>query len=200
MKDVYVTWRTVSVYGMLVVCSYITAGQTARHAANTTICKIAAKPSEYVDKLIRIRALYAGSFEGAYLVDPTCQKSVWFTTPEGMAKNTAIIAVQGQPPKTAEPSFELVKDEEYDKFEKLAYATTENLLPEYEVTAMFTGRLDHCKDFKVNKNGFGNGFGQMGQSEFKFVLQSVSESKVKEAEGVLAPTRSTISDHIPAKQ
>jgi hypothetical protein len=175
----------------------MTAAQTRSKA--TTICQIAAMPAVYANKMVSFRAIYAGSFEGSYLVDPICRKSVWFTLPDGNA-NVAVIAVHGSYPKTPERNFELIKGEEYDKFRKFAYATLENLQPEYKVTAMFTGRIDRCKDFKVNKDGFGNGFGQMGGSEFQLVLLSISEVKAKKAEGVLRSVPSVLSDQIPAKK
>ena len=149
--------------------------------------------------MVTLEAVYAGSFEGSYLIDPICRKSVWFTTPEGNA-NLAAITVHVPYPKTPERNFQLIKDEDYEKFRKFAYLMVENFQPEYEVTARFTGRIDRCKDFKVDKNGLGNGFGQMGRSELQLLLQSVSDVKTKKAEGVLTPRRSVLSDEIPAKR
>jgi hypothetical protein len=188
--DVPTSGRVASVLAAVLVCSYVAAGQTTSEAVDTTICKISNKPSAYNGKLVRIRAIYAGSFEGSYLGDPTCGKSVWFTTPA--------IVVHTPYPKVPDATFQLVEDEEYDKFTKLAYATVENFQPEYQVAATFTGRIDRCKDFKLDKKGFGNGFGQMGQSEFQLVLRSVSDVNAEEAKGI-EPTRSAIPDHIPEK-
>jgi len=197
--DVHTT-RVASALAIALVCSFVAAGQTSVEAVNTTICKISSKPSAYDGKLVRIRAVYVGSFEGSYLEDPTCGKSVWFTTPEGN-QNVAAIVVHTPNPVVPDASFRLAKDKEYDKFTKLAYSTVENLKPKYQVTATFTGRIDRCKDFKLDKNGFGSGFGQMGQSEFQLVLRSVSDVNAEDAKGIglLEPTRSAIPDHIPEK-
>jgi len=191
--------RVASACTLILACSWITVAQTKTEAATTTICRIIAKPGAYAGKMVSVEAVYAGSFEGAYLVDPICRKDVWFTTPEQNA-SIAAITVRGPYPRTPKSNFELIKDEEYDKFEKFAYATVENLQPQYEVTAIFTGRIDRCNNFKVDKNGFGNGFGQMGQSEFQLVLLSVFDVKVKQAEGILTPEKSVLPDQIPTKR
>ncbi len=196
--DVHTSGRVASALAVVLVCSYLATGQTTIEAVDTTICKISSKPSAYDGKLVRIRAVYAGSFEGSYLGDHTCGKSVWFTIPEGNA-NVAAIVVHAPHPKVPDVAFQLFKDKEYYKFTKLAYATVENLQPEYQVTATFTGRIDRCKDFKLDEKGFGNGFGQMGQSEFQLVLRSVSDVNAEEAKGILEPTRSAVPDHIPEK-
>jgi len=196
--DVRTSGRVASAWAIVLGCSSIAAGQTISEVVKTTICKISNKPSAYEGKLVRIRAVYAGSFEGSYIIDPTCGKSVWFTTPEGNA-NVAASVVQSPYLKAPDTTFQLVKDKEYDKFTKLAYATVANLQPEYEVAATFTGRIDRCKDFKLDKKGFGNGFGQMGQSKFQLVLRSVSDVNAKEAKGIVEPRRSAMPDHIPEK-
>jgi len=66
---------------------------------------------------------------------------------------------------------------------------TPNLEPQYQVTAIFIGGIDRCKDFKVDKKGFGNGFGQMGQSRFQFVLRSVSDVSPDEAKEMVSLSR-----------
>jgi hypothetical protein len=127
--------------------------------------------------MVRIRAFYAGSFEGSYLIDIKCNKALWFTTPEGKSAFAAIL-VRGPYPKVAKTDFALVEDKEYEVFTRFAYATVENLEPAYKVTATFTGRLDRSRNFKLGRDGFG----QMGQSEFQLVLQSVTDVEAEEAE------------------
>jgi hypothetical protein len=51
-------------------------------------CKLYAKPSAYDGIMVRIRAVYGGSFEGSYLFDVHCHKDLWFTTPS--VNNTLI--------------------------------------------------------------------------------------------------------------
>jgi hypothetical protein len=89
--DVHTSGRVVSALALVLVCSYLATGQTPSEVANTTICKISSKPAAYDGKLVRIRAVYAGSFEGSYVLDPACGKSIWFTTPEGNANVAAVV-------------------------------------------------------------------------------------------------------------
>jgi hypothetical protein len=198
-NDVKVNSKTSLSFAIVLLLPLFTFAQVPSEVMNTTICNIAKRPSAYDGKMVRIRAVYGGSFEGTYLVDSSCKKSVWFTTPEGNP-NIAAVVVHSPYPQVPETTFQLVKDREYEKFTNLAYATAENLQPENEVTATFTGRIDHCTHFKLNKKGFGNGFGQMGRSELQLVLQSVSDVDAKEAKGILTPSRSTLPDHIQEDQ
>jgi hypothetical protein len=161
-----------------------------------TICRIVTHPSSYDGKLVRVRAYFAGSFEGSYLVDDKCGKGIWFTTSDGV-RSLAVILVHNPYPDVPEPDFSLVKDKEYEKFTTFAYSIGVNMEPEFKVTATFAGRIDRCRGFKLNKSGFGNGFGQMGQSEFQFTLQSVSEVSVEEAKNPFAPVRSELPTHLP---
>jgi hypothetical protein len=190
--------RVASVLAIFLAWSYFAVGQTTTETVNTTICKISHRPAPFEGKLVRIKAVYAGSFEGSYLLDPACGKSVWFTTPDESANIAAVLGDSAYP-KVPEATFDLVRDKEYEKFTNLAYAAVENFQPEYEVTATFTGRIDRCNDFKVNKKGFGNGFGQMGLSEFQFVLHSLADVNAKKAEGLVEPTRSALPSYIPEK-
>jgi hypothetical protein len=181
---------------ILLTCQCLTLAQSTKKSMGLTICKLYANPSAYDGTLVRIRAVYAGSFEGSYLLDNKCGKALWFTTPEGNT-SVAVSLIHTPYPKVGEANFALVKDKEYEKFERFAYATVENLQPQYRVTAIFTGRIDRCRDFKLGKNGFGNGFGQMGQSEFQFILRSVSDVVVEDAKNGLVLTPSVLSDHLP---
>jgi hypothetical protein len=179
---------------LLVMCPHLLTGQTNSLVLKTTVCAVADKPSAFDGTLVQIEATYAGSFEGSYLSDPTCGKSVWFTTPDGVPSLAAIV-VSGSSPQVAKPKFDLVRDKEYKKFAAFAYAMGPLLLPEYTVKATFVGRIDRCRHFKINDRGFGNGFGQMGLSEFQFVLRSVSSVSAEEFY-LVAPTRSVLTDHI----
>jgi hypothetical protein len=180
-----------SAVAILLTCQSALLAQSPQKIVGTSICKIFSKPSAYDGKLVRIRAVYAGSFEGSYLFDPKCGKDVWFTTP------ISAVAVSGLYPKVAEPSFSLIEDKEYQKFKHFAYPTAENLQPSYRVTATFTGRIDQRKGFKIEKNAFGNGFGHLGGSEFQFILRSVSDVAAEEAKGNLEPTQSVLRNQIP---
>lgn len=147
---VRLTAKFSSAVAILLTCQSVLLAQSPQKIVRTSICKIFSKPSAYDGKLVRIRAVYSGSFEGSYIFEPKCGRDVWFTTP------IAAVAVSGFYPKVAEPSFSLIDDEEYEKFKRFAYPTAENLQPSYRVTATFTGRIDHRKGFKIEKNAFGN--------------------------------------------
>lgn len=67
----------------------------------------------------------------------------------------------------------------------------------FTVKATFVGRLDRRKNFKRGKNGWGNGFGADGASEYQFISHSVSEVDVEQAPPFgPQPIESTLSDHI----
>ena len=86
-----------------------------------TICRIVTHPSSYDGELVRVRAYFAGSFEGSYLVDDKCGKGIWFTTSDGV-RSLAVILVHNPYPDVPEPDFSLVKDKEYEKFTTFAYS------------------------------------------------------------------------------
>jgi hypothetical protein len=188
-------YLTTAVLLLLVACPPLLAGQTDGSVLKTTICAIADKPNLFDGRLVQITATYGGSFEGSYLSDPACSKSVWFTTPDGVA-TLAVITIGSSYPQVAKPKFELLRDKDYKEFTAFAYATGENFLPEYTVKATFVGRIDHCKNFKILDSGFGNGFGQMGRSELQFVLRSVSNVSAEEFY-LIAPIRSILPDYLP---
>ncbi len=183
---------------VLLTCQQVMLAQSPKPALVVSgSCKIYSNPSAYDGVMVRIRAVYSGSFEGSYLSDIKCfDKSLWFTAPEGIASMAAANLGGRSYPKVAEPDFTLVKDKEYEKFTRFAYATVENLEPAYRVTATFTGRLDRCRDFRLGKNWVGNGFGQMGQSEYQLVLKSVSEIDVEQATGHVETVPSKLPDDI----
>lgn len=105
---VRLTAKFSSAVAILLTCQSVLLAQSPQKIVRTSICKIFSKPSAYDGKLVRIRAVYSGSFEGSYIFDPKCGRDVWFTTP------IAAVAVSGFYPKVAEPSFSLIDDEEYE--------------------------------------------------------------------------------------
>lgn len=187
----YYGWKPA--LGVIVMAwSCATVGQNHTKVPATTLCSVFKQPAMYDGKMVRVRAVYSGSFEGAYLFDGRCRKAVWFTTPEGN-RNVAAVLIHNPYPKIEDVKFALVKDAQYEKF------VTYSLQPEYKVTGTFSGRIDHCKHFRLDPNGFGNGFGQMGQSEFQFIMQSVSNVVAEKARDVLVPELSTKPDRLPEK-
>jgi hypothetical protein len=136
--------RIGSALATLLACQCVILAQSPKKTEGPNICRVYTNSYAYDGTPGRIRAVYAGSFEGSYLVDSKCDKILWFTTPEG---NTSVAAslIHSPYPKVAERDFLLVKDKEYEKFTRLAYATVENLQPKYKVTATFTRRIYRCR-------------------------------------------------------
>jgi hypothetical protein len=179
--------------GTVLLIAALCATSQQPPVVKTSICKIFGSPSDFDGKTVRIRATYAGSWEGEYLLDTKCGKTTWFTTPDG-SEDVAAMLVPADHPVPRPVNFALVKDADYEKFKRFAYATVENLQREYTVTATFTGRIDHREGFKRNADGSGNGFGHMGASEFQLVLESVSDVAVERSKTILTPTTSKLPD------
>lgn len=118
-----------------------------------------------------------------------------FTTP---AEHKTFALISGSTyPKQQEPTLNVIEDTEYERFNRFASATSMNLEPMFKVTATFVGRLDRRKNFKLGKNGWGNGFGADGASEYQFILHSVSEVDVEQAPPLgPQPIDSTLPDRI----
>jgi len=181
---------------VLLVVSAVASAQHQPTPVKTNVCKLFGNPSAFDGKIVQIKATFSGSWEGEYLRDAKCEKAIWFTTPEG-SPGVAAMVVPADHPTPRPLTFALVKDADYEKFTRYAYATVENLQREYEVTATFTGRIDHCNGFKKNPDGFGNGFGHMGASEFQFVMKSVSDVVAEQSKTILTPSTSTGPVEIP---
>jgi hypothetical protein len=185
---------------MIVLTCIVSAFGQSSEPVITSVCRVFQSPDAFDGKVVQIRARYAGSWEGAYLVDDQCQEPIWFTTPDGISsiRSIAVISVSGDQARAPEVTFSLVKDNDYEQFSRFAYAT-ENLQPVYDVTATFIGRVDHVRRFQIHANGFGNGFGQMGRSELQFVLKSVTDVDVKKSVQVFGPVQPIVlplPDHI----
>jgi hypothetical protein len=159
---------------------------------NTTICEIVRKPDFYDGKLVEVTATQSGTWEGSWLLDTHCDEAFWFTTPEVAAE---IASITGDT-TTPKARFRVVENDDYRKFSQYANATVENFQREYDVTATFVGLVQRRDDFKLSPNGFGNGFGHMGVSEFQFVLRSVSNIKAQKT-NVLTTIPSIVNEAIP---
>jgi hypothetical protein len=158
----------------------------------TSICEIVRKPDSYDGKLVEVTATESGTWEGSWLLDTHCDEAFWFTTPE-IAAEIASITGDTTTPKA---HFRVVEDDEYKGFAQYANATVENLQREYDVTGTFVGLVQRRKDFKRSPNGYANGFGYLGSSEFQFVLRSVSNIKAQKT-NALTTIPSTVNEEIP---
>jgi hypothetical protein len=182
-----------SAVAVLLMAAVGLTAQQQSPPVKTSICKLFASPTSFDGKIVRIKATLSGSWEGEYLTDTKCGKSISFTTPEG-SPAVAAMTVPADHPAPRPVNFALVKNADYEKFKRYAYATVENLQREYEVTAIFTGRIEHCEAFRRNPDGSGNGFGHMGASEFQFVMESVSDVIAERSKVILTTTPSTLPD------
>jgi len=185
---------------LLLGCVHLALAQIKDAALNASICQLFENPSKYEGKLVRIRAVFVGSFESSGIVDPKCHKSIWLTTPSGLLRSVGAILISQRSPSVPRADFELVKDKDDEKFDRLTSSFGKSNWPycaDYKVTATFTGRLDHRLDFVKDEKG-ANGFGHMGLSEFQIVLRSVSDVQSEDdpCEFLPHPTLTELPDHI----
>jgi hypothetical protein len=81
--------RIGSVLATLLACQCVILAQSPKKLEGSNICRVYTNSYAYDGTPVRVRDVYADSFEGAYLVHSTCDKVLWFTTPEG---NTSVAA------------------------------------------------------------------------------------------------------------
>jgi len=134
-----------------VLCSLGVSAQSPQKERTRDDCSVYDAPPTFEGRMVTIRAVYSPTpFEGDYLLDTECKKGMWFTTPTG-AHFGAILTSHSQA-KVHEPTFEVIKDKQYEQFIQFAYARTANLEPEWQVTATFKGRLDRSKNFALDES------------------------------------------------
>ena len=159
----------------ILLTSHFLVAQSPEKPLDTTICKLTANPSAYIGTFVRIRAVYIGPFEGEGLHDPNCKQGQW-------NGKSAIRLV------ASEDKSKVIKDREYDKFQRFAYATTGCCAaPEYKVTATFIGQI------------VGRNVRRHKESNWHFVLRSVSDVVAEEPDEAITPTRSPLPDRLPDK-
>ena len=168
----------------------------------TTVCAILGDPSTWNNKLVRIRGYYSGNFEYSMLSGDGCKDALWFGYGGGSGPPSLAVYVSSGTRAGSEDAdgklilpipVILVRDSKFDLFEKqveaMAKADDESyrLHPEkfvmHCVTATFTGRIDgvsaEVHEFrKRNPSKEGSdllGYGQMGEFEGQFILQSVQD-------------------------
>jgi len=179
------------------------AGEPKPKVIETTVCAIAKNPSEFDNKIVKVRGYLFVNFELSVLASEGCDDGIWFEYAGGRAPSGLVATVKGKgrpggknakgrptPPTLVT----LVRDSNLEKFER--YMTIkaaekscdENILaptpPDCDVdrvTATFIGRVDsaseelHQTHLKriAGSRPDWKGCGLMGEFEAQIVMQSV---------------------------
>ena len=171
----------------------------------TSVCAVLDSPAAWNNKLVRIQGEYSGNFEYSGLSDRACKGALWFEYGGGDAPPSLAAYVGGGARPGSEDAdgklilpmpMTVVRDEKFAQFEKQveamakaddeAYKKNPDKFVGYCVTATFTGRVDtvppeirqfHKTHPKQSETDF-SGFGQMGQFDGQFTLQSVNSDSV----------------------
>jgi hypothetical protein len=185
-----------------------TAVAAQQKPIDTTLCAIAENPSDFNNKLVRIRGDVWGNFEYSELGNDRCSITIWFAygTGEGMPGLEAYVPGGSRPgAEDAEGRrilpipVKLVQDFRFRRFQQvmrarvIADARSEKTNPNeyvfHRVTATMIGRIDavspdiyafHLKRTQMDKADF-LGFGQMGLFDAQFILRSVESDAVLSA-------------------
>jgi|SRR5690349_12472750 len=171
----------------------------------TTVCKIMEAPSNFNNKLVKVRGYVSVSFEYSTLQAEGCSDALWFAIADGSGPPGLVITVnglgrprgrdrKGRPIKPL--PVKLIRDSNYSKFEHYMTVKAEQrpcvndlLQPTPldcavdRVTATFIGRLDsiskriHAAHLRrsASQPPDHKGFGQMGMFDAQLVLQSVED-------------------------
>jgi hypothetical protein len=175
----------------------------------TTVCAITENPSAFNNTMVRIRGYVSGNFEYSELSADGCPSSIWFAYGNGDGPPGLTAYVTGGAEPGAEDSegkrilpipVKLIQNSGFSRFQKLmkakvkADARSEKANPDqyvfHRVRATLIGRIDavspdihafHSKRTPTDRADF-LGFGQMGLFDAQFVLQSVENDAVLEAD------------------
>lgn len=132
------------------------------------VCQIAAEPSNYAGKMLRVRG-QLGTWPHDLLL--------WADQCDGAKIVIAYPGERVNPPA----DFELRRDANFKKFERLLVAKNKDGSYRYQVTATFTGRLDVSDTVGFVRDDAGKVRGIQGYghpfpfSRFQLVVQSVSD-------------------------
>lgn len=195
-----------SVLLFLALCTGIPNGQSplakgVRKPIETIVCKIAAEPYIYNNRIVKVRGYVQASMEYSFLMDEHC--SIWLAFGDGSfpPQVEAFVIGNGIPGsrdskgKLSPPiRVQLLRDANYDELAKYLAVSAKgeacadepppDVLPDcttYRVTATFTGRVDgvskriheaHVKRASSERID-GKGFGHMGMFDAQLVVQSV---------------------------
>jgi hypothetical protein len=133
------------------------------------VCQIAAHPSDYVGKIIRVRGEVGQWPHDLALWSDQCDTE------------KIVIAYPGEQSVKPPVDFELRRDQDIKKFERLLVAKNKDGGYRYAVAATFTGRLDISETVGFVRDEAGKVRGIQGYghpfpfSRFQLVVQSVSD-------------------------
>lgn len=175
---------------------------------DTTVCAVLANPAAFNNRIVRIRGHYTGNFEYSTLSGDRCDgSSMWFGYGGGGGPpNLSAYVSTGNVSPGSEDSegrrilpvpVKLIRDEKFERFEKAvrSFSLNHEVVPLIGgaaepkfVTATFVGRIDavstevheFLKKQPAEYKSTGLGFGQMGQYEAQFILQSVEDDATLE--------------------
>ena len=168
---------------------------------DATVCAVLANPATFNNKIVRIRGQYTGNFEYSELSGDGCNGALWFGYAAGGGPpSLAVYVSAGNMPGSEDSEgrrilpvpVKLLRDSRFERFEKAVLSVSSNQevvpleggVPEPRfVTATFIGRIDavstevheFLKKQAAEHRSSGLGFGQMGQFEAQFILQSVED-------------------------
>ena len=164
----------------LLLSCVLTVAEAQTKPLTSSVCEISKNPSQFGNKIIRLRATLAENFEISAIRDPDHDDcgSLWFTYPGSGPQ--ASVSINLLVPTQPRPTIHLRKDQAFRHFQKMVdakiYAKSRNIgcmdCSRYEVTAAMTGLVEYA--------GPGHGFGQMNGFPVQFVLQSVQDTSVKD--------------------
>jgi hypothetical protein len=151
---------------MMLPCS-AAAGTAAvsgdsRIPLRTSLCAALANPARFNGKKVKIHFKYSGTSEGNWLSDEHCTAIGDLVVPDQLREHSGVS--------------DTVQDHGWQEFESASRRLYNGLLNrgDYDyVSADFTGILSIKRNFRV-KNGFGNGWGHLGMSQFRLMLISVT--------------------------
>ena len=148
-------------------------------ALKTSVCEILKAPESFDGKVVTTQARVLMGFESLTLVESGCSGSIWLAYPDEI----------GHPPDSQRIRVKLIRDAEFDAFQKAIGAEAEDTpqnpcrgmhCMRYDVRAEIIGRVDYrptsCKNQSSTSNAqvFKCGYGHMGAWDVRFVLEKVS--------------------------
>jgi len=161
----------------VLICACRLSGQNS--TIISSICEVARNPTEFDNKMVRLRATLAANFEISAIRDPddSACGPLWFSYPGGGPE--AMFSVGERVPIQPRPVVHLKENEEFRQFRRLVDARMHPRQPNmicmdckgFEVTALMVGLVEFA--------GPERGFGHMNGFAVQFVLQSVEQSTVK---------------------
>ena len=151
------------------------AAEVVPASLKTSVCEIATSPQDFDGKFVTLRATMLAGFEVFVLKDSarTDCRDIWLDIEERAP--VVYLPFASLQPKQHRRTVHVVKDAAYERFIELLVpemhvlsgrAYLEN--KQFEVTATFTGRLDHSR----SRIG---GFGHLAAHRTRLLLRSVEE-------------------------